>query len=136
MNLRLALLLCVLSALIGGAVTEKYLVQTKTVTVDHEVIKDNIVTVTHTITQPNGTVESTTTTTDKSDKLVSDVNTAVVASTHSTLNISALVANDFSRGVLVPTYGVSVSKQLLGPVTVGGFGLTNGTIGISIGINF
>lgn len=58
-----------------------------------------------------------------------------VAAKRSMVNVSALVANDFV-GSFKPTYGVSVSKEILGPITVGVFGLTNGTIGVSIGINF
>jgi exopolysaccharide biosynthesis protein len=51
-------------------------------------------------------------------------------------NISALVSNDFSDGVLKPSYGVSFQRELIGPVTVGAFGLTSGVLGLSIGINF
>lgn len=54
-----------------------------------------------------------------------------------TLNISALGGFDLSKGGLpTPTYGLSVSKEVLGPVTVGGFGLLNGVVGVSIGLNF
>jgi len=54
-----------------------------------------------------------------------------------TLNISALIGNDFSKGLgIYPVYGVSVTKQILGPVTIGAYGITNGTIGLSIGLNF
>lgn len=53
-----------------------------------------------------------------------------------TLNISLLGANDFSRGLLVPTYGLSVTKSVLGPITIGAFGLMNGVVGVSIGLNF
>lgn len=59
-----------------------------------------------------------------------------VTSKGSTLNISILGANDFSRGLLVPTYGISVTKEVLGPITVGAFGLMNGVIGVSIGLDF
>ena len=52
-----------------------------------------------------------------------------------TLNISVLGANDFRRGI-APTYGLSVSKQFIGPIRVGAFGLMNGIIGVSIGLDF
>lgn len=67
------------------------------------------------------------TTNEESDTIPPKINT---------LNISALIANDFSRGLLVPTYGASVTKQILGPATIGAFGLTNGVVGVSIGLNF
>lgn len=48
------------------------------------------------------------------------------------LNVSALGA--YKDGELA--YGLSVTKQFVGPVTAGIFGLNNGTIGLSIGVNF
>ena len=36
----------------------------------------------------------------------------------------------------LPAYGVSVTKEVLGPITVGAFGLTNGTLGLSVGVTF
>lgn len=53
----------------------------------------------------------------------------------SKLNVSALVSTDFTRG-LAPAYGVSVSKEVLGPVTIGAFGFTSGVFGLSIGLDF
>jgi hypothetical protein len=59
-----------------------------------------------------------------------------ITSKSSILNISVLGANDFHAGLFAPTYGLSVTKEVLGPVTVGAFGLMNGTIGVSVGLNF
>lgn len=131
------ILIILIVFIVSAALTEYYFprVNTKTVTVDHEVIKNNIVTVVKTVKLPNGETDTTSTTTDNSIKAVTDSTDKTVVA-QPKLNVSALVANDFSRGLLVPTYGVSVSKQVLGPFTVGGFGLTNGTIGLSIGVNF
>lgn len=87
---------------------------------------------------PDGTVK-TTETTDTQTQTVEKIATQEsekITSPKSTLNISALVAEDFSKGTLTPIYGVSVSKEFSGPVTVGLFGLTNGTLGVSLGINF
>lgn len=52
----------------------------------------------------------------------------------SNLNVSGLAAYDFDRKALV--YGVHVSRSLIGPITMGLWGLTNGSIGLSVGINF
>ncbi len=53
------------------------------------------------------------------------------------LNVSALAGYDFSSPrSLSPIYGISVNKEVLGPLTVGAYGLTNGIIGVSIGVNF
>ena len=35
-----------------------------------------------------------------------------------------------------PTYGISVTRSVIGPVTIGLWGLNNGTVGGSIGVNF
>jgi len=35
-----------------------------------------------------------------------------------------------------PTYGVSVTYRLLGPLSIGALGLSNGTLGMSVGVVF
>lgn len=66
----------------------------------------------------------------------SDVKTdvTITPSKRDTLNVSALVGLDIRQKSA--TYGVSVNKEIIGPITMGAFGLTNGTIGVSIGLNF
>lgn len=54
----------------------------------------------------------------------------------SKINLSALAVTNIHSPFAAPAYGLSVSKEVLGPVTAGLFGLNNGTVGISIGINF
>lgn len=52
------------------------------------------------------------------------------------LNLSALAAvnvTDVKSGL---SYGLSVNKELLGPFTLGIFGLSSGTGGVSLGVNF
>lgn len=54
-------------------------------------------------------------------------------------NVSLLVspvANDdiFPTGSL--SYGVHVQRKILGPISVGAFGLTNRTYGLSVGVEF
>lgn len=87
--------------------------------------------------KPNG--ETVTTITDdtntKTEKTKQVIDIKTTESRHNILNVSALVANDF-RDTFKPVYGVSVSKEILGPVTVGAFGLTNGVVGVSLGLNF
>ncbi len=51
-------------------------------------------------------------------------------------NISALVGNDFSKSLPKPIYGVSFSREFIGPVTIGAFGFNNGLLGVSVGLNF
>lgn len=137
MTVRLAALLCLLAALASAAASRYYFpsIKIKTVEVEKEVVKTDVQTVVHTITQPNGIVDTTTTTVDHSQKTETD-NISSVRVQNPTLNVSALVGNDFSKRLIQPIYGVSVSKEVLGPITAGVFGLTNGIVGLSIGINF
>ena len=50
--------------------------------------------------------------------------------------ISALAGFSPFSDPHTPVYGGHVSTQLLGPINVGAFGLTNGTIGMSLGLDF
>jgi len=38
--------------------------------------------------------------------------------------------------LLSRSYGMAVSRQVLGPISVGGFFLTNSTVGVSLGLEF
>ena len=51
------------------------------------------------------------------------------------LNLSVLSGVQPFVG-LKPVYGVSVSKEVVGPVTAGLWGLSDGTVGISVGLDF
>jgi hypothetical protein len=51
------------------------------------------------------------------------------------INISALGGASFSDS-LKPVYGVSANKEFIGPITLGAFGLSNGVVGLQIGVNF
>lgn len=90
---------------------------------------------------PDGTTKITTTTdtsTVKKVDTITDTDTHitqdVIPPKIDTLNVSILVGLDVSRQT--PVYGASITKQVLGPITVGAFGLTNGSVGGSIGISF
>jgi hypothetical protein len=79
-------------------------------------------------------VEDTVTKKDTETKTDSHTEQTVTPPKLNTLNLSVLAGIDLSRQT--PVYGASVNKQLLGPITIGLFGLTNGTIGASVGLNF
>ncbi len=135
MNLQILAIVAVVSALISGTAVYHFFPQTKTVEVTKEVVKTDIQTVVHTVTQPNGVVDTTTTTTDHSQRTETSKNTQIILAKPK-INISGLVANDFNDRLFKPVYGVSVSKEFLGPITIGMFGLSNSTIGVSLGVSF
>lgn len=128
----------------AGRYTAQYpKVQTKTdiqVSTDTKVDQDkHKETTSVTEKRPDGTTTTTTKTTEETEtkkhtdkESVTHIDQTVTSS--STLNVSALVGLDLSRQA--PVYGVSLNKQFIGPLTVGVYGLTNGTIGVSIGLNF
>lgn len=105
-------------------------------------VETNTKTTITTTKKPDGTtttvkqidqIVSNKTKTDQTDNKVSQDSS--VPQKASVLNVSALVSPGFESGLKM-AYGVSVTKEVLGPITVGGFGLTNGVIGLSVGLDF
>lgn len=78
--------------------------------------------------------KKTTITEDKNTQLEKKTDKEVKA-VKASLNVSALGGVDGMNN-FKPVFGVSVSKELIGPVTMGLWGITNGTIGVSLGVNF
>jgi len=106
---------------------------------DTKVNKDVKKTITET-KKPDGevttvTTEEAVTVVDQQKDQVSHQSATVIPPKTNTLNLSALVGINPVDG-LTPLYGLSVSKQFIGPITGGIWGLTNGTFGVSVGINF
>lgn len=92
---------------------------------------------------PDGTVQqtetidnSTSTHTTENTDTTAQIQQTVTPQKTGTLNLSVIVANDFSKGGLLPVYGASITKEVLGPVTIGAWGLTSGVLGVSLGLNF
>jgi hypothetical protein len=78
------------------------------------------------------TVIITDTKSDEKGKSNTDIKNKEVTNKGS-FNISVLAGSSVPiNGVL----GISANKNILGPITVGAWGLTNGIAGLSLGINF
>lgn len=99
------------------------------------------------VSHPDGTKEKKTTTVEDSsanrkhdtktedDKETDSSSVKVVEHSSSKITISALAAiNPFSLGPAI--YGAHVSKAILGPVTIGFFGFSDGRMGASAGLTF
>ena len=122
----------------AGRYTAPTKVETKTVTVEvekeqkHEnkvvvqrIGKDGTTTViTHVITDTNTSINKI----DRTDK--------VIENNKPSLNVYAMAGLDVSNPQNGFVFGAHVSKQILGPVSIGLFGLTNKTIGASVGFSF
>jgi hypothetical protein len=99
------------------------------------------------VTEPDGKKETTTIITEdtgvNSEKKVNDTLSDTKSSYteketvrgNSKVTVSALFATDVKapNGL---SYGLSVTKPILGPLTIGAFGLMNGTCGLSLGLTF
>ncbi len=123
---------------------EKKTEKTKT-DLDRDKHKETKVTET---TNPDGTKTTTTTTvedtktekktdtaktdnTQKTDTTVKEVTNAL-----SKVYISALAGIPISLDSVRPIYGASVTKPVIGPITIGVWGLTLPAVGLSVGLSF
>jgi hypothetical protein len=122
----------------------KVIVQTKTVTVEVEKEKQeqNIKTQTTETIKPDGTkVISSTTDTSTQTNIDTNINTNSSTTKETTyakdgITLSALAGLDVTNPTRGLIYGASISRPLLGPITTGLWGMTNGTFGVSIGLKF
>ena len=102
-----------------------------TAVTDAKTVKKNTKTVV--TKKPDGTVRTETSVTESTgtkrkteQKQVEDVR-----KNHAQVLIGSSL-KDFG----VPVYGLSYQREIIGPVSVGAFGLTNGTVGLSLGVTF
>ncbi len=136
-------------AIVGSFAVGRYSVQSPAITKETDTAKDskkdtekNTHKETTTIVEEGPSCKKTTTTVteDTSTKKRTDTqletheNTTITPPKVNTLNVSALAGLDIHQKSAI--YGVALTKEIIGPVTAGAYGLTNGTIGVSLGLNF
>ncbi len=128
------------------SVPEKIKIETKVVEVEKKVV--TVVRDKHKntkivdVVKPDGSKETTTTViedtvTDRKSKETGTTNAASSSETtkgDSKVTISALGGYDLNSSKLV--YGLSLTKPILGPIALGVFGLSNKTLGFSLGLTF
>jgi lipopolysaccharide export LptBFGC system permease protein LptF len=141
----------------------KVVTKTETVTVEKEVIKNTEKTIKDTnkdreliiieTIKPDGTKvvekhyvnrdqikEDTTKVNVTTDIKKTDEKTSTVVSNgKNDWNLSALVTTSHTEDDMLKgnvSYGVHVQRRILGPMSIGAFGLTNKTYGISLGVSF
>lgn len=127
-----------LAALIIGLVVGAFAMQKLCKPSIRTEVKTNVVTQTrivhqkHTIVLPNGTTETTETTTDNSVRTLqqSEV-TLKLERANYLVGLSAGTKIDF-----MPRYGASVQLRVLGPVYVGLYGRTDGEFGLLMSMEF
>ena len=127
MNLKRTLVLCLISAGIGGYLVKQYL---PTETIKTEVQeKEKIVTIIKKIVAPDGTTTEETTKTE--DRVTDTDVVAVLAPPPPNWHISAQYMPD-----AIPAYGVQIERRILGPVFVGVGANTRKELNISVGFEF
>lgn len=149
MNIQLKTLtiICVLLLLIGalvGRYTKSDLIKENTTIKTDEakqIDRDTHIKIISTITKKPGGEEVTTTTTTKDsdthidDNKRTDEVISKITDNKPKVNLSLLVATRAELPI-IPIYGLFISKDLFGPISVGAFALTNATFGLSVGVNF
>lgn len=68
------------------------------------------------------------------DRSKENSRTDTIPAPRTTLLITGMAGLDLRSRDLV--YGAAVQRQLLGPVWIGAYGLTNGTVGMSVSLSF
>ena len=130
--------LILLAAAAGRYLTPEKIV-TKTITVEVEKKQEKTNTVVVKVTKPDGTITETTNTNTESTTTTNTntkTDTIIVQGKKSPLNVSALAGINVTNPAGGIIFGGHVSKQILGPVNIGVFGLSNGTAGLSVGLQF
>lgn len=134
MNYKLLLLIITVSLLLGAGM-DHYLNPTiKNTETTKEVIKNNIVTVTHEVKEKDGTIDTTTTVTDTSQKTDTSKSTQVIILPKPNWLVSATYNTDIHT--LQPSYGADVKRRILGPIFLGANADTSGRIGLTLGMEF
>lgn len=89
---------------------------------------------------PDGTIKTVVITdivSKKDTTIQKDIKTDTTAtSTSKSDKVTIALLGGLNTITRLPVYGGSVSKELLGPITIGIWGLNNGTIGMSAGLEF
>ncbi len=89
------------------------------------------------VKHPDGSETTTRRTTEDTSKHKTDKKeeSTQTVSTSRPYHVSAL-AGVSVQDLKSPVYGIHVSKDFIGPVNLGAWGLTDGSVGVSIGVSF
>jgi hypothetical protein len=142
-------ILAILTAFAVGRWSAPERVKTVTVTVEKKTddkvtaIDDHKLTTITEVDKPNGTKIKKTVISDSRDTSIHNKSTDDISKTQtkevdkstSKLTASFLMGINLANPGL-PNYGISITRPILGPITVGAFGFQNKTVGLSIGLTF
>lgn len=119
-----------------GRYTNRGVGSTTDTTTDKQAAQDTKK-ITVVITAPDGK-KTTTTTTEIDTHVSTDTKKTVDVVQKPKLPITnfSVLAGDQFNSPFKPVYGVSITREVAGPVTAGVFVLSNSTVGVSLGVNF
>lgn len=137
MNHKVYTALIVAALGLGIYIGKSYFSKTQTVEVEKEVQKSDVVTVVHEIVKPDGSKETTSTTTDKS-VTNKDAKSSIVSVAPPPPNwhVSASYAVEPLSGSYQPIYGLQVERRILGPFSVGVRAQSDKQIGVVVSYEF
>ena len=117
---------------------DKVRTEIKTVTVEKVVtqIVHQTVTIKETKDGTKETVIVTDSNTDTKSNSNSTNETKEITISKDRINISVLAGSSFPINLSAPVYGISANKNRIGPITIGVWGLSDKTVGESLGLNF
>jgi hypothetical protein len=120
--------------LTGLYIGKTYYSRTEVKEVEKEVVRTDVVTVVKTVERPDGTKETTATTTDKSVAKKDSSITSVTAVAKPDWHISISSSRSLSNVELI--YGLQIERRILGPFSLGIRADTEKQIGLVIGMEF
>lgn len=111
-----------------------------TVTTKTELTKPDGTKIVKTVTKEaettSKTTNKTTLTKEQSEKMLTEETEELVEMGRNRVTISALGGVDFKNLTDKPVLGCHVSKPILGPITIGAWGLSSAVGGMSLGLQF
>lgn len=126
------IVVALVAMLLGAAITRQFYTREVIKTVEHETIKDHIITQIREVDNKDGTKQIDTTVTDNRIAVDSKVSTDIKNVTLPNWFISGGLQIDRQLN----TYNLHINRRILGPIFVGGFADTKGTVGVSVGFEF
>jgi hypothetical protein len=128
----------------GAALSHQFMPRevTKTQLVDHDVIKDHVVTVTKEIVRKDGSKEIDTTVVDDKKEnevkkeTISDVKPIPMPQPQWFVTAGAGLDATSLGNLANPVYNASVNRRIIGPVYVGVWGNTRSQVGVQLGLEF
>ena len=135
MNLKLVLVLLIITGIVSAGITKYYFpkVEIKSVEVTKEVIKNDIKTIVKTIIKPDGTKEIIAETTDKSTKQESIVKETIISKKNDWMFNAGTRINPPDLSL---TYELIIQRRITGPFFIGAQVGTDKIIGLTIGLEF